>query len=111
MTLKILWSIIFPCHYDVKILQAQYLFIYNSLLRVHTHGRTDVRQKDLKDHIEKLATPISDDSDKTLLDKEFSQVTNINIPVDSFFTVATEYYNESKNRNMDNIPCKQSFNM
>ena len=71
-----------------------------------THGRTDIKQENLKEQMVKLTTPISGDSGKTWLDKEFDHVMNVKLPPDSLSTVACEDYNESKNRDMDNIPCK-----
>ncbi len=82
------------------------MFIYNSLLRVFTHGKTYIKQEDLKEHVAKLKTPISEGSDKTWLDKEYDHVANVTIPTDHFFAVAGEDYNEFKNRNMENLPCK-----
>lgn len=85
-------------------LQAQYLFIYDSLLHAYIHGITEIKAAQLRDHVTSLATPISEGSEKSRLDKEFDHVMSIQLPPDHLFTIAMETDNQPKNRNQNHLP-------
>jgi hypothetical protein len=86
--------------------QAQYLFIYDSLLHAYLHGVTEVKASQLRDHVASLATPLSEQSSMTQLDKEFDLVMSAKLNPDSHTLTATEDDNVTKNRSQHSLPCE-----
>ncbi len=56
--------------FNITILQAQYLFIYDSLLHYHLFGGMEIGVESLGEYVGTMDTPTQDGS--TPLDKEFS---------------------------------------